>query len=239
MTDDATQSAPDSPPRKERKQQFRRVKHDVHGWVVLDKPVGMTSTYAVSAVRRLFQAKRAGHAGTLDPLASGVLAIELAPGTGEYLAWFRKEQLHDVVWAGDPHKVVMGNDPRELSPRRSFAEWHQIVRDTASPWEPRELALARAVGASLTDLILQIRAVRVLIAENNQADLFISLHLNAAANGVTGLETYCLTPAGMTSTLTRNFADPANLVLPGNARDFENMQDDLKTKHSVELDSLR
>ena len=103
---------------------------------------------------------------SLSPLASGVLAIELAPGTGEYFAWFRKEQLHDVVWGGDPHKVVMGNDPRELSPRRSFAEWHQIVRDTASPWEPRELALARAVGASLTDLILQIRAVRVLIAEN-------------------------------------------------------------------------
>ena len=41
-----------------------------------------------------------------------------------------------------------------------------MAKATASPWEPRELALARAVGASLTDLILQIRAVRVLIAEN-------------------------------------------------------------------------
>lgn len=103
---------------------------------------------------------------SISPLASGVLAIELAAGTGEYLAWFRKEQLHDVTWGGDPNKVILGNDPLELSPRRSFAEWHQIVRDTASPWEPREIALARAVGASLTDLILQIRAVRVLIAES-------------------------------------------------------------------------
>src|SRR5919106_846807 len=57
------------PPRDEvRKKQFRRVKHDVHGWVVLDKPIGMTSTQAVGAIKRLFQCKRAGHAGTLDPL---------------------------------------------------------------------------------------------------------------------------------------------------------------------------
>lgn len=74
---------------------------------------------------------------------------------------------------------------------------------------------------------------RVLIAEQNQADLFISLHLNAAANGVTGLETYCLTPAGMASTLTRNFADPTNVVLPGNARDFENMHLAMRVHRSL------
>jgi tRNA pseudouridine55 synthase len=64
-----------------RGKQFRRVKRDVHGWVVLDKPVGMTSTHAVAAVRRLFEAKRAGHAGTLDPLASGCLPIALGEAT--------------------------------------------------------------------------------------------------------------------------------------------------------------
>jgi tRNA pseudouridine55 synthase len=53
----------------------------VHGWVVLDKPVGMTSTHAVAAVKRLFQCKRAGHAGTLDPLASGCLPIALGEAT--------------------------------------------------------------------------------------------------------------------------------------------------------------
>ena len=61
--------------------QFKRDKRDVHGWVVLDKPVGMTSTHAVSVVKRLFTAKRAGHAGTLDPLASGVLPIALGEAT--------------------------------------------------------------------------------------------------------------------------------------------------------------
>jgi tRNA pseudouridine55 synthase len=61
--------------------QPKREKRDVHGWVVLDKPVGMTSTYAVSTVKRLFAAKRAGHAGTLDPLASGLLPIALGEAT--------------------------------------------------------------------------------------------------------------------------------------------------------------
>jgi tRNA pseudouridine55 synthase len=62
-------------------QTHKRAKRDVHGWVVLDKPVGMSSTHAVSVVKRLFQAKRAGHAGTLDPLASGVLPIALGEAT--------------------------------------------------------------------------------------------------------------------------------------------------------------
>jgi tRNA pseudouridine55 synthase len=59
----------------------KREKRDVHGWLVLDKPVGMTSTHAVSVVKRAFQAKRAGHAGTLDPLASGLLPIALGEAT--------------------------------------------------------------------------------------------------------------------------------------------------------------
>jgi tRNA pseudouridine55 synthase len=66
---------------RQRAKQFKRDKRDVHGWVILDKPVGMTSTHAVGVVKRLFQAKRAGHAGTLDPLASGCLPIALGEAT--------------------------------------------------------------------------------------------------------------------------------------------------------------
>ncbi len=64
-----------------KRQKQKRDKYDVHGWVILDKPVGMTSTHAVSVVKRLFRAKRAGHAGTLDPLASGALPIALGEAT--------------------------------------------------------------------------------------------------------------------------------------------------------------
>jgi len=53
----------------------------VDGWVVLDKPLGMGSTTAVGRVRWLFNAEKAGHGGTLDPLASGVLPIALGEAT--------------------------------------------------------------------------------------------------------------------------------------------------------------
>src|SRR5262245_36685268 len=53
----------------------------VDGWVILDKPVGLGSTPAVAKVRRLFGAQKAGHGGTLDPLASGVLPIALGEAT--------------------------------------------------------------------------------------------------------------------------------------------------------------
>ncbi len=54
---------------------------EVNGWVILDKPVGMTSTHAVARLKRIFNAKKAGHAGTLDPLASGVLPIAFGEAT--------------------------------------------------------------------------------------------------------------------------------------------------------------
>src|SRR5260370_15910933 len=58
----------------------------LHGWLVLDKPPGMTSSRAVAAVRRALDAEKAGHGGTLDPLASGVLPIALGEAT-KTVAW--------------------------------------------------------------------------------------------------------------------------------------------------------
>jgi tRNA pseudouridine55 synthase len=59
----------------------RKKGNPVHGWVILDKPQGLTSTQAVSQVRRIFEAQKAGHAGTLDPMATGILAIALGEAT--------------------------------------------------------------------------------------------------------------------------------------------------------------
>ncbi len=59
----------------------RRKGRPVHGWLCLDKPAGMTSTEAVARVRRLTQALKVGHGGTLDPLATGVLPIALGEAT--------------------------------------------------------------------------------------------------------------------------------------------------------------
>ncbi|WP_439923819.1 tRNA pseudouridine(55) synthase TruB [Nitrobacter sp. JJSN] len=86
--------------RKKQNNQPRRDRRDVHGWVVLDKPIGMTSTHAVAVVKRLFSAKRAGHAGTLDPLASGGLPIALgeATKTVPFVMDGRKRYRFTVQW---------------------------------------------------------------------------------------------------------------------------------------------
>ncbi|OCC00473.1 tRNA pseudouridine(55) synthase TruB [Labrys sp. WJW] len=78
----------------------RSTRVEVNGWIILDKPVGMTSTQGVSVVKRVFNAKKAGHAGTLDPLASGILPIALgeATKTVPYVMDGRKVYRFTVAW---------------------------------------------------------------------------------------------------------------------------------------------
>lgn len=59
----------------------RKKGRDIHGWLIVDKPAGLTSTAVVNKVRWALDAKKAGHAGTLDPDATGVLAIALGEAT--------------------------------------------------------------------------------------------------------------------------------------------------------------
>ena len=59
----------------------KRKGRDISGWLIIDKPAGLTSTAVVNKVRWAFEAKKAGHAGTLDPDATGVLAIALGEAT--------------------------------------------------------------------------------------------------------------------------------------------------------------
>jgi tRNA pseudouridine55 synthase len=100
--------------------QFRSTRVEVNGWVVLDKPIGMTSTHAVSRLRRIFNAKKAGHAGTLDPLASGILPIAFgeATKTVPFVQDGEKAYRFEVRWGietdtDDAHgKVVHTSDAR-------------------------------------------------------------------------------------------------------------------------------
>jgi tRNA pseudouridine55 synthase len=81
-------------------EQPRPKKRDVHGWLILDKPVGETSTRAVALVKRAFHARKAGHAGTLDPLASGILPIAMgeATKTVPFVMDGRKAYRFTVTW---------------------------------------------------------------------------------------------------------------------------------------------
>ena len=113
---------------------------------------------------------------SLTPLASGVLAVRLSTGRPEYLVWLRKEQLESVTWAGDPNKPMVTDDPLTLSPRRSFAAWSEIVRGKALPWSQAEIAMGRAIGTALVDIILQVHAVRLLIANHQITEIRSALN---------------------------------------------------------------
>lgn len=127
----------------------------------IDVQAGDSAPFACSAVGRDHPAL-----ASVTPTASGVLAVRLSAVRPDYLVWFRKEQLQSVTWAGDPTKPMIDNDPLKLSPRRSFAAWSEIVRGTAAPWTAADLALASAFGDALIDIIVQVNAVRLLIAEH-------------------------------------------------------------------------
>ena len=85
MTDDARESGPSGADaregRRRDKPQKRSTRVEINGWINLDKPTGVSSTQAVGRLKFLFNAKKAGHAGTLDPLASGVLPVAFGEAT--------------------------------------------------------------------------------------------------------------------------------------------------------------
>ena len=75
----------------------------VNGWIVLDKPRGLTSTHAVARIKRFYDARKVGHAGTLDPLATGILPIALgeATKTVSYAVDDEKGYEFTVRWGGE------------------------------------------------------------------------------------------------------------------------------------------
>ena len=103
----------------------------------------------------------------LTGVAAGIAAARVSGDGDELLIWFRHERVRTITWGGKPFKSPSENDdPSELSPRRSFAQWHQVVEGTSDPWTPTDIATARMIGASVTDVIMQFRAVQIVIAKD-------------------------------------------------------------------------
>jgi len=96
----------------------------VHGWLVLDKPLGLTSTHALSQVKRLFDAQKAGHAGTLDPLATGILPIAFgeATKTVSYAVDGEKSYRFTVRWGVETTTDDAEGDASRTSDARPSAE---------------------------------------------------------------------------------------------------------------------
>lgn len=126
----------------------------VSGWVVLDKPVGMGSTDAVSKVKWLFQAEKAGHAGTLDPLASGMLPIALgeATKTVPYVQDGAKIYRFTVAWGEErstddlegPVTKSSGRRPAEAEVRALLPKYTGVIMQTPPQFSAIKIAGERA-----------------------------------------------------------------------------------------------
>ncbi len=92
----------------------------ISGWLILDKPVDFGSTEAVSKLKWLYKAQKAGHAGTLDPLASGMLPIALgdATKTVPYVMDGRKIYEFTVSWGEERATDDLEGDVTQSSEKR-------------------------------------------------------------------------------------------------------------------------
>jgi tRNA pseudouridine55 synthase len=96
----------------------------IHGWLIIDKPAGLTSSAVVGKVKRALNAAKAGHGGTLDPMATGVLPLALgeATKTVAYVMDGAKEYAFTVRWGEARNTDDAEGEVTETSPKRPTAE---------------------------------------------------------------------------------------------------------------------
>jgi len=152
----------------------RRRKGDpVSGWINLDKPSDLTSTHAVSRVRRIFNARKAGHAGTLDPLATGILPIALgeATKTVPFLMDADKAYRFEIAWGRttatlDREGPVLAESAVRPSPEQVAAALPQFVgdiRQVPPAYSAIKVAGERAYDLARAGETVQLEARTVVI----------------------------------------------------------------------------
>jgi len=145
----------------------------VSGWLILDKPVGMGSTEAVSKIKWLFQAEKAGHAGTLDPLASGMLPIALgeATKTVPYVQDGAKVYRFTVAWGEERSTddlegpVTKSSDkrPSEADIRAVMPNYTGVIMQTPPQFSAIKIAGERAYDLAREGETVEIPAREVEI----------------------------------------------------------------------------
>jgi tRNA pseudouridine55 synthase len=127
--------------------QLRRIKRNVHGVLLLDKPLGYSSNQALQKVKWLFQASKAGHTGTLDPLATGLLPICLGEATkfAQYITDADKTYIANIklgikTTTGDAEGEIITTNPVNVS-QQQFEEACQQFVGNISQIPPMHSAL--------------------------------------------------------------------------------------------------
>lgn len=87
--------------------------------------------------------------------ASGLLAIPIGTTGQGWVMWFREEKVRSVLWAGDRTLAEDSVEGVRISPRKSFEQWREVVRGTARPWQPGEVAAAETLQRTIIDVVLR------------------------------------------------------------------------------------
>jgi tRNA pseudouridine55 synthase len=150
---------------------------NIHGWVNFDKPFGMTSTSAVAFVRRAFNAQKAGHAGTLDPMASGILPIALgeATKTVPFLMDATKVYRFTILWGQRTDsfdlegKVLELNDlrPSEADIRAILSEFIGEIDQVPPAFSAIKVNGQRSYDLARQGLEVELKARKVRIDKLN------------------------------------------------------------------------
>jgi tRNA pseudouridine55 synthase len=170
----------------------------IHGWIVLDKPRGMTSAQAVAAVRRITGAQKAGHGGTLDPLATGVLPIALGEATktvqwaieGRKLYHFtlRWGEARDTDDADGAVTAVSDVRPARAAIEAALAGFTGLVMQRPPAYSALKIDGARAYDLAREGAVVELEPRTVAITELRLLDLPDADH--AAFAALVGRGTY-------------------------------------------------
>ena len=129
--------------------QRKRKGEPVTGWLNLFKPVDMTSTQAVAIIKRLFNAEKVGHGGTLDPLADGILPIALGEAT------------KTVQWAMDAHKEYVFTIRWGISTASQDAEGEATATSDVRPGREAVEAALKAYVGTIRQIPPKFSAIKV------------------------------------------------------------------------------
>ena len=159
----------------------RRRGNPVNGWIILDKPSGVTSTHAVNVVRRVFDAAKAGHSGTLDPLATGVLPIALGEATKTipYAMDANKDYRFEVQWGeerdtDDCEGAVIrtvGVRPDSASIEKVLADFVGIIQQVPPRYSAIKIQGQRAYDLARNNQPVELSARDILIESFTLAEI--------------------------------------------------------------------
>ena len=145
----------------------------VHGWLVLNKPLGLTSTQALGRVRRLLGGKKAGHGGTLDPLATGILPLAFGEATKliPYVMDGDKEYEFTVRWGearttDDAEGEVVATSesrPTEAQIRAALPEFIGVIRQKPPAFSAIKVQGERAYDLARAGAAVELAAREVIV----------------------------------------------------------------------------